>query len=156
KIIRGRVSSGATRPCKHRREIDLRSRGAPMNAPTPIPLRADPAAVHEHNVKVLARACIVEALSKTTGRSVSAGKIIRKTCPHDEIAGLINRASASPTTLTSASGVAQTTTADLIAATGPISAGVALLQASFSTVVWQRCLCLRATVQATANSVSFV
>jgi hypothetical protein len=75
----------------------------------------------------LVRACI--AVARSTGQSVSAGEIIRKNWRQDDTAELIVRASTSPTTLISATALAQTVVADLITATAPGSAGATLLDA---------------------------
>jgi hypothetical protein len=85
----------------------------------PIPLRPDPGTLRERNVKSLVRACIASARSKTIEAGFLDSDIVKKTWPHDDIPGLIVRASTSPMTITSASALAQTVVVDLIAATAP-------------------------------------
>ena len=55
----------------------------------PIPLRPDPGALRERNLKALVRACIASARAKTTESGFSDTDIAKKNWPHDEVAGLI-------------------------------------------------------------------
>ena len=69
---------------------------------------------------------------------------------------MIVRASTSPTTLTSASALAQTIVVDLIAATAPVSAGATLLDAGLQFSFGNSAYISVPSFQATANAVSFV
>ena len=107
-------------------------------------------------MKALVRACIASARSKTAEAGFSESDIARRTWPHDDIAGLIVRASPSPTTLASASALAQTVVADLIAAIAAVSAGATLLNAGLQFSFGSAAYVSVPSFQATANAVSFV
>jgi hypothetical protein len=119
----------------------------------PIPLRPDPGALRERNLKALVRACIASARAKTTESGFSDTDIAKKNWPHDEVAGLIVRASTSPTTLTSANALAQTVVGDLIAATAPVSASATLLDAGLQFSFGRAAYVSVPSFQATANAV---
>jgi hypothetical protein len=72
----------------------------------PIPLRPDPAVLHERNVKALVRAALAKARAK--GANAKPIDIVEKTWPRDDTAKLILRAPTTPTTTTSASALGQT------------------------------------------------
>jgi hypothetical protein len=93
----------------------------------PIPLRADARLIRERNVWALVRASLAEV--RAHGTNAKPVALVEKTWPNDDTAKLILRAPTSPTTTTSASALGQTIVADFIAATAPVSAAAALLDA---------------------------
>jgi hypothetical protein len=121
----------------------------------PIPLRPDAVALRERNIRALARACVANIRGKTVELNVPVDKIVRRIWPHDEVTGLIVRASTSSTTLTSADALVHTVVADLIAAMAPVSAGGRLLEAGLQLSFDNAAYISVPSFQALANSVSF-
>ena len=75
-----------------------------MNAPSGIPLRRDPTAVHRALLSSLARAAIATGRA---GDQRSASNLLAEQWPDDRIAGLLTRAAVSPTSLSNATALGE-------------------------------------------------
>jgi Phage capsid family len=98
----------------------------------PIPLRPDPGALRERNVKALVRACIATARARHH-RGIEPGDIVEHSWPTDETARLVLRAASEPPdTISGTSALARTVIPDFVAAMAPFSAAASLINAGLS------------------------
>src|SRR5215510_1088348 len=100
-----------------------------MTVQRPIPVRADPAALHASTVRSLARAIIAFAITERE-RGSDPEKVLRSRFGDDQLAPLILRAATSPLTIANASGFAQVDLVDdILVLVGKVSAASQVLQA---------------------------
>jgi Phage capsid family len=96
----------------------------------PIPIKADPAALHAGTIRSLARALIAYAIAEKTRGTARAETVLRARFEGDQLAGVILKAATSPITLTGTPSLAQVDLVDdLLTLVGRISAAAQVLQA---------------------------
>jgi hypothetical protein len=126
-----------------------------MNAPSPIPLRADIGAIRRRNVAAFVRVCIAGAIAKLEMRHDERA-ILKEHWPDDSIAPLILRAATSPATLTGTPALAATIMSDIVSTLGPASAGARLLQSGLQLSFDQYAAITVPALEAKATQASFV
>ena len=101
-----------------------------MTVQRPIPVRADPVALHASNIKSLARALIAYAIAEQTrGDAKAMAAVLRARFDDDQLAPLILRAATSPLTIAQAGGLAQVDLIDdLLVLVGKTSVAAQVLQ----------------------------
>jgi hypothetical protein len=96
-------------------------------SPRPIPLRPDPDVSRERAVTSLVRAAL--SIARTMGGGLPAAeRMLAKSWSNDVTAAYLVRAASSPSTLINTTALTRTIIADFLAALGPTSAGVQLLE----------------------------
>jgi hypothetical protein len=92
----------------------------------PIPLRLDPDEARERSVTSLVRAGI--SIARNVGRPPAEAERLVTRAWTDTAAAYLVRAASSPATLATTTALTRTIIADFLAALGPASAGVQLLE----------------------------
>src|SRR5262249_5559064 len=101
-----KTSAGVAPPCSSPRRL-LKGPAMTMQQ-RPIPVRADPAALHASTIKSFARALIAYAVAEQTrGDTKAMEAVLRTRFGDDRLAPLILRAATSPLTVAQAGGLAQ-------------------------------------------------
>jgi hypothetical protein len=101
-----------------------------MTIQRPIPVRADPAALHASTIKSFVRALIAYAIAEQTrGDAKAMAAVLRARFDDDQLAPLILRAATTPLTITGAPGLTQVDLVDdIIVLVGKTSVAAQVLQ----------------------------
>jgi hypothetical protein len=100
-----------------------------MTVQRPIPVRADPAALHTANIKSFVRALIAYAVAEKERGTARPETVLRARFEDDRLAPIILRAATSPLTIAGAPGLTQVDLIDdILVLVGKISAAVQILR----------------------------